>query len=140
MATISQECRNFLMTGTYTGKVATVRADGRPHVAPIWFIVEGDEIVFNTSTETVKGRNLLRDPRIMISVDDQTPPFTFATIEGTAGLSEDIGELVRTATLIGGRYMGADQAEAFGKRNGVPGEMVVRVTPTKVIFQKDLAS
>jgi PPOX class probable F420-dependent enzyme len=140
MATISPELRDFLTAGTRTGKVATVRADGRPHVAPIWFIVEGDEIVFNTGEGTVKGKNLRRDPRIMISVDDDTPPYSFATIEGTATLSDDIGELVRTATLIGARYMGAERGEEFGKRNGVPGELVVRITPTKIIFQRDLAS
>ena len=121
------------MTGTLTGKVATVRADGRPHVAPIWFVLDGDDLVFMTHTDTVKGRNLARDGRVSIAVDDQVPPYAFAVIEGIASLVDDVEEAVRWATIIGGRYMGADRANEFGERNGVLGELVVRVSPTKVI-------
>ncbi len=125
------------MTGTLTGKVATVRADGRPHVAPIWFVLDGDDVVFMTHTDTVKGRNLARDGRVSIAVDDQVPPYAFAVIEGTASLIDDLDEAVRWATTIGGRYMGADRANEFGERNGVPGELVIRVSPIKVIAFDD---
>ena len=53
--------------------------------------------------------------------------------KGAATLSEDPDELVRTATAIAARYMGPERAEEFGKRNGVPGELVVRVRPVKVL-------
>ncbi|HUY79758.1 MAG TPA: PPOX class F420-dependent oxidoreductase, partial [Ktedonobacterales bacterium] len=119
--------------------VATVRADGRPHVAPVWFALDGDTIVFNTGEATVKGRNLRRDPRVSISVDDETPPFSFLLIDGTATISSDPDELREWAGRIGGRYMGADRAEEYGARNGVDGELIVRVTPSRVIFEKDLA-
>ena len=46
---------------------------------------------------------------------------------------------VATATRIGGRYMGADRAQEFGRRNGVPGELVVRVRPTKIVKAFNLA-
>lgn len=123
----------FLRDGTKTGKLAFAASDGRPLVAPVWFIVEDGTIVFNTGKETAKGRALARDPRTAMCVDLQQPPYAFVQIQGSAELSEDPGELVRTATAIGARYMGADQAEAFGKRNGVPGELVVRIRPTRVI-------
>lgn len=139
MHTFTDEQRAFLLHGTRTGKLATVRKDGRPHIAPIWFILEGDTIVFNTGEKTVKATNMRRDPRISLCVDDETPPFAYIIIEGTASLSADSRELLDVATRIGSRYMGEDQAEAFGKRNGVPGELVVRVTPTKVIFETDVA-
>jgi PPOX class probable F420-dependent enzyme len=139
VATLSPDLRAFLLHGTRTGKLATVRADGTPHVVPIWFVLDGDDIIFNTGIATVKGRAMQRDPRVCFCVDDETPPFSFATITGTVTLSEDLGELVRWATAIGGRYMGADRAEEFGQRNGVPGEVVVRLTPTKSVFQRDLA-
>jgi len=129
----------FIAGPMRTGKVATVRADGRPHVVPVWFVVDGDELVFTTGADTVKGTNLRRDPRISICVDDERPPFSFVTIEGTARLSEDPDELLRWATEIGGRYMGADQAEAFGRRNAVPGELLVRVTPGRVVALADIA-
>jgi len=125
-----------------TGKLATVRADGRPHVAPIWFALDRStagpdspvgDLVFNTEAGTVKGRNIARDPRIALCVDDDRPPFGFVTVEGVATVSDDPDELRHWATVIGGRYMGADRAEAFGARNGVPGELVVRLRPTRLI-------
>jgi hypothetical protein len=60
-------------------------------------------------------------------------------IEGTAGLSEDPAELLDVATRLGGRYMGAGRAAEYGARNGVPGELIVRVTPTRVLAQRAIA-
>jgi len=54
-------------------------------------------------------------------------------------LSEDLEELLRFATAIGGRYMGADRAEEFGQRNGVEGELVVRIRPTRIHGARDVA-
>ncbi|HEY4385478.1 MAG TPA: PPOX class F420-dependent oxidoreductase [Ktedonobacteraceae bacterium] len=139
MNTFSAECRAFLLEGTRTGKLATVRADGRPHVVPVWFDLDGDTLVFTTGDTSVKANNIRRDNRVSICVDDEQPPFAFALIEGTATLSDNLNEIVRWATRLGGRYMGQDQAEAYGKRNGVPGELVVRVAPSKVVFQTNIA-
>ena len=122
----------FLGAGTRTGKLAYAGADGRPLVAPVWFIVEDGTLVFNTGKNTAKGRALARDPRATLCVDLEEPPYAFVQVQGDAELSEDPGELVRTATAIAARYMGQDRAAEFGKRNGVPGELVVRLRPTKV--------
>jgi PPOX class probable F420-dependent enzyme len=122
-----------------TAKVATVRKDGRPHVAPVWVDLDGDTIVFTTGEDTLKGRTLRRDPRVSLCFDDERPPFSFVIIDGLAELSDDLDELLHWATRLGGRYMGADQAEAYGQRNAVPGELLVRVTPTNVIAQADIA-
>ncbi len=116
-----------------TAKLAVVRADGSPHVAPVWVDLDGDEIVFMTSAETVKGKAILRDPRVSLCWDDERPPFSFVTIAGTATVSRDPETLLAWATRIGGRYMGAARAEAYGRRNAVPPEMVVRVTPSKIV-------
>jgi PPOX class probable F420-dependent enzyme len=138
-----EEAYDFLGAGTRTGHLATARADGRAHVKPVWFVLdgtpEGFTLLFNTGEDTVAGRNLARDPRLTISVDDPNPPFAFVIIEGTAELITDPPQLQESAAEIGGRYMGAARAEEYGKRNGVPGELLVRVTPTKVIAVKDLA-
>ena len=122
-----------------TGKLAIVRADGSPHVAPIWVDLDGDDIVFMTSADTIKGKAILRDPRVSLCFDDERPPFSFVTVAGTATTTTDPDELLHWATRIGGRYMGADQAEVYGRRNAVPPEMVVRVTPTKVVAKVDVA-
>jgi PPOX class probable F420-dependent enzyme len=127
------EISAFLTSGTRTGKLAYASADGRPLVVPVWFIVEDGCIVFNTGKKTAKGRALARDPRTTLCVDLDEPPYGFVQVQGNAELSEDPGELLRTATAIGARYMGPDQAEEFGKRNGVPGELAVRLRPTKVL-------
>ncbi|MBP2586767.1 MULTISPECIES: PPOX class F420-dependent oxidoreductase [unclassified Streptomyces] len=131
--------RTFVSEGTRTGKLATVRDDGSPHVVPIWFLLDGDEFVFNTGKETVKGRNLARDGRVSLCVDDDTPPFAFVSLSGRAELTEDPAELRRWAGRIGARYMGEDRADEFGERNAVPGELLVRVRIEKVIAQAGVA-
>jgi PPOX class probable F420-dependent enzyme len=128
-----EQWRAFVSQGTRTGKLSTVRADGSPHVAPIWFLLDGDHVLFNTAKESVKGRNLARDGRAALCVDDDRPPFDFVVLEGRTELSEDLDELRHWAARIGARYMGEDRAEEFGKRNGVPGELLVRVRIEKVV-------
>ena len=132
MAELSAKVVDFLSAGTRTGMLGYVAADGRPLVAPVWFIVENGQLVFNTNRETSKGRALARDPRVVICVDDPHPPYSFVQVQGLAAVSEDPDELLDIATRTGARYMGADKAEEFGRRNAVPGELVVRVRPTKV--------
>ncbi|MFE0190030.1 PPOX class F420-dependent oxidoreductase [Streptomyces sp. NPDC058989] len=133
------EWRRFLSEGARTGKLATVRADGGPHIAPVWFLLDGDDLVFNTGAETVKGRNLARDGRVALCVDDERPPFSFAVVQGSAEISDDLPEVRDWATRIAARYMGEDRAEEFGARNGVPGEVVVRVKIDKVVAVAALA-
>jgi PPOX class probable F420-dependent enzyme len=133
------EFRNFLLERSRTGKLATVRKDGRPHVVPVWFDLDGDTIVFTTWHQTVKAANIRRDPRVCMCVDDETPPFDFVQIEGTAKLIDDSDALAYWAKRIAGRYMGTDLAEAYGKRNSVAGELLVRLTPTRILAQKAIA-
>jgi PPOX class probable F420-dependent enzyme len=130
----------FLSAGTRTGKLAYAGRDGRALVAPIWFIVEDGDLVFNTGKDTAKGRALARDPRAALCVDLEEPPYGFVQVQGDAELSEDPAELVRTATAIAARYMGPGRAEEFGQRNGVPGELVVRLRPVKVIAVFDMTA
>ena len=112
-----------------------VRKDGSPHVAPIWFVLDGDDFVFNTGATTIKGYALRRDGRAMICVDDDRPPFAFVTARGTVTISDDLDEMLPWSTRIAARYMGADRAEQFGRRNAVAGELLVRLTPTHVIAE-----
>jgi PPOX class probable F420-dependent enzyme len=123
-----------------TAKLAIVRKDGSAHIAPVWVDLDGDTIVFMTSADTIKGKAILRDDRVCLCWDDDRPPFSFVTIAGTATTSTDPHDLLYWATRIGGRYMGADQADAYGKRNAVPPEMVVRVNPTTVTAKVNVAS
>jgi PPOX class probable F420-dependent enzyme len=135
----SEQVRSFISYGTRTAKVATVMKNGQPHVMPVWFVLDGLEIVFTTGANTVKGRNLQRDPRLALVVEDDEPPFAFVHVRGRVTLDEDLEDLLRFATAIGSRYMGEDRAKEFGKRNAVPGELLVRVTPERVIAEADVA-
>jgi PPOX class probable F420-dependent enzyme len=131
--------RAFATTGTRTGKLAVTRPDGRPHVTPVWFVLDGDDVVLTTYGTSVKAVSLRHDTRAAMSVDDQLPPYSFVLIEGRAVLSEDLGELRRWAAAIGARYMGADRAQEFADRNGVPGELLVRLRISTVIARAEVA-
>ena len=136
-----EEYKRFMMEGTRTAMLATVRKDGRPHVAPIWFVLDGDDIVFNTGRDTVKGHAIRRDGRVALSVDDPTPPFAFVSIEGRVTYQDcaDIPEKgLKWGTRIAARYVGEERAEAFGRRNAVPGELLVWLTPEKIVAQSDM--
>jgi PPOX class probable F420-dependent enzyme len=133
----------FASQGTRTGKLATVRTNGAPHVAPIWFLLNEadgyDEIIFNTSATSLKGKSLQRDPRFSLCVDDENPPFSYVVFQGDAELSEDLDESLHWATRLAARYMGEEKAADYGKRNAVPGEFLVRGRITKVVAQGDIA-
>ena len=125
----------------HTAKVATTRADGRPHVAPVWFDMDDDgSLVFTTGEASVKGRALRRDPRVALSVDDERPPFTFVVMEGRATVIRDPTELLRWTAKIGGRYMGEARAEEYGRRNATPEELLVRVRPERIVAARDIAA
>jgi PPOX class probable F420-dependent enzyme len=132
----TDEWMAFCREGTRTGKLATTRADGSPHCTPIWFVVDDDgTFLFNTGRDSVKGRSLARDARAVIVVDDEHPPYSFVMVRGEAELSEDLDAMLPWSTAIGGRYMGAERADDFGRRNAVEGELLVRVRPTHVVAQ-----
>lgn len=129
----AEERREFLAHGTRTGKLATVRSDGRPHVVPVWFVLDGDDIVFTTAATTVKGRALRREGRAAICVDLEEQPYAYVMVDGQAEVSEDLDEMLVWATRIAARYEGEEDAERFGKRNAVAGELLVRLRPDNVV-------
>ena len=157
MADMSKkEIRKFLMQGTFTGKLSTVKKDGSSHIVPVWFVLDGgkkkkkrsatarrakdDDIIFTTNGTSVKAKNIQRDSRVSICVDDQTPPFSFVVVYGTAKIHRyKQRELFRFATKIAQRYMGKEKAELYGRRNSTEGEVLVRIKPTRIIAEKDIA-
>jgi PPOX class probable F420-dependent enzyme len=143
-----KEIRKFLMQGSLTGKLATIKKDGGSHVVPIWFVLDDDnssrgrvgDIIFTTDNTSVKAKNIQRDNRVSICVDDQIPPFSFVAVYGTSKIYHyNENELLKWATKIAQRYMGKDNAEAFGRRNSTQGEVLVRIKPTRIIAEKDIA-
>lgn len=100
------EVRAFLSDGTRTAKLATVSTDGRPHVVPVWFVLDGDDVVFTTHEGSQKGRALRCDPRVACCVDDDHPTYSYVMVSGTATISTDLDDLVRWATRIDHRRDG----------------------------------
>jgi len=132
------EIIDFLTEGTRTGKLATVREDGRPHVVPIWFVWNEGKIIFGTGDSSIKAKNIKCNPQVSICVDEESPPYAFVIIQGTAKFSDNKKDLLKWNTILGGRYMGEKLAEVYGKRNTVEGSLLVEVTPTKMISNKDV--
>lgn len=135
-----EERRAFLLHGTRTGHLAVTREDGQPHVTPVWFVLDGDDVVFTTAKEGLKGRRLARDGRAGLSVDDAAPPYSFVVVRGTVELTDDPDAKSTWATRIAARYMGQDQAEAFGRRNSGDDEWLCRLTPERIVAQADVSA
>ena len=135
------EIKKFLLQGTFTDKLGTINKDGTPHVVPIWYTVdEEDKIIFNTGDKSVKAKNIRRDNRVRLCIDDQTPLFSFVTIDGIVELiSNEPGEVYKWAKIIAARYMGNDKSEVYGRRNSAEGELMIKIKPVRVIGQKNIA-
>lgn len=136
------EIKNFILQGTFTGKLGTINKDGTPHVVPIWYTVDGeDNIIFNTGDKSVKAKNIRRVNRVRLCVDDQTPLFSFVTIDGIAEIiSDEPSEVYKWAKIIAARYMGYNKSEEYGRRNSAEGELLVKIKPIRVIGEKDIAA
>jgi PPOX class probable F420-dependent enzyme len=131
--------REFLSEGTRTAVLVTVRESGRPHAVPLWYALDGEDVVLFTRADSVKGRALRANPEVTVVVDDDQPPYSFVSLEGTAELSEDAAELRRCVGLIAGRYLPPEQAAGFVEYATSPGNVLVRIHPTKVIAQDRVA-
>lgn len=134
-----EETKSFLLEGTRTGKLAWVSRDGRPHVTPVWFVLEDQDIIFNTHESAGKAKALKREGRASFVVDDQAPPYNYVKIDGAITFEDDLERVRAVATEIGGRYMGSDRAEEFGNRNGTDGELVVRLSPDRTAAWADVS-
>jgi PPOX class probable F420-dependent enzyme len=144
------ETKKFLIQSTFTAKLTTVNKDGSPHVVPVWFVLDEqknrttkkiEDIIFAIYDDSLEATNIQRDNRVSICVDDQTPQFSFVTIHGTAKIvRQKYNELLKWNTRIAERYMGKSNAKAYGKRNSTKGVILVRVKPTKIIAEKDIAA
>jgi PPOX class probable F420-dependent enzyme len=135
------EIRSFLLQGTFTGKLGTISKNGTPHIVPIWFTLDDeDNILFTTSDTSVKAKNIRRDNRVRLCVDDQVPLFSFVTIDGIAEIiSNEPTKVFKLAKIIAARYMGNDKAEEYGKRNSSEGELLIKIKSIRIIGQKDIA-
>ncbi len=139
MATMTDtEWRSFVAAGTRLAHVALTRADGRPHVTPVCFVLDGDELAFALSPGSVKGKSLARDQRIAVCVSDEHQPYGFVTVEGQASTSADAEQIKRVAVGIAARYYPSQPAEAIAESFVQEGFTAVRISITNVIAYSGL--
>jgi PPOX class probable F420-dependent enzyme len=142
-----EEVIRFLMQGTFTGKLATISKDNGAHVVPIWFVLDNEnsidevgDIVFGIYDTSTEAKNIKQDNRVSICIDDQTPLFSFVTIFGAAKMYPyQQEEVLMWSTKIAERYVGKKNAEEYGRRNSGEGIVLVRITPERIIGEKDTA-
>ena len=97
-------------------RIATIKSDGAPHVTPIWFICEDDSVFVTPRAESAWLGHIRHDPRVALTIDDQLTPYRKVTIEGTAALTNDLGEDDQWRDLyrrIACRYVPPEAAEAY---------------------------
>ena len=134
------EASQFLLAGRRTATIATIGRDGHPHVVPVWFVLDGHDVVFSTSSASAKARNLQRDQRVALCVDDDAPPFGFVTIKGQAQLIPHPADFLAWTTRIAGRYVGPERAEEMGTRNAEMDDTLVRIRVDSFIAYTDVVT
>ena len=123
-----QEAIDFISVGSRTGKLATASPTGKPHVAPVWFVVDGDALVFTTGEGTLKGRNLRSNPHAAVTVDVSEYPYDFVVVRGSVSLERQAPDLLAWTTRIAERYVPARLAPVYGERNAVDSELLCRLS------------
>jgi PPOX class probable F420-dependent enzyme len=103
---LPQSVKKILEDKAY-GHVITFNASGKPQVTMVWVDVDGDEVVFNTAEGRLKPKNLRRDPRVAISVQDRNDPQSYAVFHGTASLTEAGADA--HIDKLAKRFLGADK-------------------------------
>ncbi|CAA9566136.1 MAG: Putative oxidoreductase [uncultured Thermomicrobiales bacterium] len=112
MATISDEARAFLDNRHRFAVLATVNPDGTPQQTVMWFLLRGDQVVMNTKRGRRKDRNLLRDPRVSICVEDG---YRYVTLAGRVTLVEDEATTQADIKELATRYHGPDRGEQMAR-------------------------
>ncbi|MFJ9035059.1 PPOX class F420-dependent oxidoreductase [Streptomyces sp. NPDC102406] len=129
-AHLSDELKALLDSKVFIN-VATIQPDGSPQVSPVWVKRDGDDVLFSTTVDRRKEKNLRRDPRVTVLVQPADNPYTYAEIRGTAELTTEGGqELIDELSL---KYTGKKYAE-FNPASAQDTErVVVRVRARKVV-------
>ena len=76
------EVEEFLSERGHLARIGTVDADGMPRVLPLWFIIRDDELLFTPRSPAIIWKNIERDPRVGISIDEEADPWRKVSIQG----------------------------------------------------------
>jgi PPOX class probable F420-dependent enzyme len=119
------------LKGTHFAKLATVLRDGSPQVTPVWYMYDGGKIFVNTAKDRVKYRNILRDDRVQLLVDEG---YQYVLVKGRARVAaeRDANKDIETlAVKYRGEAEGRRQArELYWKQERV----TLEILPRKLIL------
>jgi PPOX class probable F420-dependent enzyme len=139
MRTMSRaEAVAFLGEGTRTGKLATASLTGAPHVAPLWFVVAGDDLVFTTGRDSVKAGHLRTNPRAALTVDVEAFPYHFVVARGPVSVDDDAADLLAWTTTIAARYVPPGRAGEYGRAYAEAGELLCRLRADHLTGARDV--
>lgn len=113
-----------LLNEPQIANVATVMADGTPQVTPVWIDTDGEHVLFNTAKGRVKHRNLVRNPKVAISVVDRNDPYRLVVLRGTAEFIEEGADA--HIDKLAKKYLDAD---TYPWRKEEEQRVIVKVTP-----------
>jgi PPOX class probable F420-dependent enzyme len=113
------------------GRLATVRADGSPHIAPVWYRFEDGAFLVLTERGSQKHRNVEREPRAEFCIDDERPPYHTVIVRGRVAVTQALGAAWREALAI--HYLGEEAGRRYVGENPDTGNILLRMVPEKVV-------
>ena len=127
MATIPASHADLLKKPAFAN-LATLNADGSPHVTPVWVDFDGTHLIVNTARGRVKAKNLAREPRVALSIADPENPYRYLGIRGRVTEMTEAGGDAHIDKMAK-KYLGKD---TYPYR--APGEVrvIVKIAPEKV--------
>ena len=129
------EWERFL-AGRHVAVLATLGPDGQPALTPIWYLYRDGLLYMRTGAESIKARNVRRDPPVAICIQDERPPYKSVTIHGRASIEPEEEGL---DAAIARRYLGAVGGAFYLRtaREAVEqsGEVTLAVRPERVVTQ-----
>lgn len=129
MITSSVNNEKFLgiLEGPYTGVLTTLFADGSPQSTPVWFLFDGDDVLFSTTAGKQKLRNIARDSRASFAVYNPADDMNYVEVRGTITVSEDPTANTRDSIVQKHGYTDGSSFDPPGTQR-----FTLRLSPTKV--------
>ena len=136
MATMSQQEMRAFLDEPRIGHLVTLRPDGSPHAAPIWYEYRDGQFLIWTSRDTRKFKNIAGDARAALSIATADEPYKYVCVEGTVTVSD--ADVEATATSIAVRYQGRERGTAFVREYFEEGVSVTfTLSPAKIVAWTD---
>ncbi len=109
--------------------LATISPSGQPQATPVWFILDGDQILINTSKGRVKLRNLTANPRVALEIHDLANPYQYVQIRGkVVKIDPTVG--ARDIDRLSQRYRG--KAYSYPSTDAPANRVSIHIQPTAV--------